>query len=391
MDKDGDLLPINNDNNFNHVLNYTIGILRLLIQRKGECYDYYHQQSTNMLSTTSSSSKYLNIKPTSNTIIKNLKELTSSNHHSTHHNQLNKPIISYPEDFRPVSAIIDVDILPETYRRVRLHKHKSSKPLGFYIRDGRSIRVTANGVEQVPSIFISRLMPGGLAESTGLLSVNDEVIEVNGIEVAGKTLDQVTDMMIANSSNLIITVKPANQRYNLDRSHVSAGGTGTGSGPMNMSMLNKTTPQQQQTPSNISNASSSSVLIHNHHQKIQQQQQQASSSGTTHKHTSNASSISSNSASSKRSNSNTNLNRTNSMNQSNNNNNNKPSTQKSQAPQPPTNTITSSNSNNNDTTLLNHNHIELHTTNNYNNRTSDEEDDDEVHDANSNDDKILTL
>lgn len=55
-------------------------------------------------------------------------------------------------------------------------------------------------------------MPGGLAESTGLLAVNDEVLEVNGIEVAGKTLDQVTDMMVANSSNLIITVKPANQR-----------------------------------------------------------------------------------------------------------------------------------------------------------------------------------
>lgn len=43
--------------------------------------------------------------------------------------------------------------------------------------------------------------------------MNDEVVEVNGIEVhGGKTLDQVTDMMVANSSNLIITVKPANQR-----------------------------------------------------------------------------------------------------------------------------------------------------------------------------------
>ena len=36
-----------------------------------------------------------------------------------------------------------------------------------------------------------RLVPGGLAESTGLLAVNDEVLEVNGIEVAGKSLDQV--------------------------------------------------------------------------------------------------------------------------------------------------------------------------------------------------------
>ena len=60
-------------------------------------------------------------------------------------------------------------------------------------------------------------MPGGLAESTGLLAVNDEVLEVNGIEVAGKSLDQVTDMMVANSSNLIVTVKPANQRTLMPR------------------------------------------------------------------------------------------------------------------------------------------------------------------------------
>lgn len=71
--------------------------------------------------------------------------------------------------------------------------------------DGTSVKVTSNGLEKQPGIFISRLVPGGLAESTGLLAVNDEVIEVNGIEVAGKTLDQVTDMMVANSSNLIIT------------------------------------------------------------------------------------------------------------------------------------------------------------------------------------------
>lgn len=45
----------------------------------------------------------------------------------------------------------------------------------------------------MPSIFISRLVPGGIAESTGLLAVNDEVLEVNGIEVAGKSLDQVGD------------------------------------------------------------------------------------------------------------------------------------------------------------------------------------------------------
>ena len=124
----------------------------------------------------------------------------------------NRLSIGHPEDFRQVSQIIDVDILPDTCRRVRLVKHGSDRPLGFYIRDGTSVRVTPQGLEKGPGIFISRLVPGGLAEGTGLLAVNDEVLEVNGIEVTGKTLDQVTDMMVANSSNLIITIHPAKQR-----------------------------------------------------------------------------------------------------------------------------------------------------------------------------------
>lgn len=56
--------------------------------------------------------------------------------------------------------------------------------------------MTANGLEKQPGIFISRLVPGGLAEGTGLLAVNDEVLEVNGIEVAGKSLDQVRNSTI---------------------------------------------------------------------------------------------------------------------------------------------------------------------------------------------------
>lgn len=121
-----------------------------------------------------------------------------------------RPSIGMPEDFRQVSSIIDVDIVPEYCRRVRIIKQGSDRPLGFYIRDGTYKRMNAQGqMELVTGIFISRLVPGGLAESTGLLAVNDEVLEVNGIRVTeGKTLDQVTDMMVANSSNLIITIRP---------------------------------------------------------------------------------------------------------------------------------------------------------------------------------------
>ncbi|EGW04289.1 Partitioning defective 6-like beta [Cricetulus griseus] len=51
----------------------------------------------------------------------------------------------------------------------------------------------------------------------GLPGVNDEVLEVNGIDDSGMSLNQVTGMMIANSHNLIITVQPANQRNNVVR------------------------------------------------------------------------------------------------------------------------------------------------------------------------------
>ena len=139
--------------------------------------------------------------------------------------------IGAPVDFRVVSGIVDADLLPDTVRRVKLLKHSSDRPLGFYIRDGTSVRVTAHGLEKVPGIFISRLVPNGLAEGTGLLAVNDEILEVNGIEVVGKSLDQVTDMMVANSQNLIITVKPATdppstpqtQHLSLTRSQKPAG------------------------------------------------------------------------------------------------------------------------------------------------------------------------
>lgn len=175
----GDLLPINNDENFAKAKQTcSTGLLRIYVHKKDN---------------------YVVNNGFGNSTINRRKGKK-------------KPLISLPEDFRPVSAIIDVDILPESLRRVRLHNHGANKPLGFFIRDGVSLHMSEEGVEKIPGIFISRLQQNGLAEMTGLLAVNDEVIEVNGIEVAGKSLDQVTDMMIANSSNLIITVKPASMR-----------------------------------------------------------------------------------------------------------------------------------------------------------------------------------
>lgn len=184
--QDGDLLPINNSENFMFALGTAVPLLRLFLQR-GD-----HSEPGGL-----AGKRILPFGVNQQAVV-------------------NKRLqISTPQDFRRVSQIIDVDILPETVRRVRLCKHNNSdKPLGFYIRDGTSLRMTTEGLERVPGIFISRLVPGGLAGSTGLLSVNDEIIEVNGIEVSGKSLDQVTEMMVANSQNLIVTVKPAHANEN---------------------------------------------------------------------------------------------------------------------------------------------------------------------------------
>ncbi|KAK3570359.1 hypothetical protein QTP86_018562 [Hemibagrus guttatus] len=233
-DVHGDLLPINNDDNFHKALSSANPLLRIIIQRRDV--DEPVVFGTNSLQRRK----------------KGLAGLRPSQ-------QKNKSglLIGFPKDFRQISSIIDVDILPETHRRVRLHKHGTHKPLGFYIRDGVSVRVTSQGVEKVPGVFISRLVKGGLAESTGLLGVNDEILEVNGIDVAGKSLDQVTDMMVANSHNLIVTVKPANQRNNVMHrsSKTSAGNNSAGSGGSAFSQDSIPSPASQ-TVSQYSNSNS---------------------------------------------------------------------------------------------------------------------------------------
>jgi len=136
--KDGDLLPINNDDNLSLALQNARPLLRVLIQRKG----------------TSQPELNGGTLPLHNKNRTLISSLLTPRQKSTTHSHLT---ISNPQDFRQVSAIIDVDIVPETCRRVKLLKHQNSdKPLGFYIRDGTSIRVTPNGLEKVPGIFISR-------------------------------------------------------------------------------------------------------------------------------------------------------------------------------------------------------------------------------------------
>lgn len=109
---DNDLLPINNDDNFGRALKTARHLLRIIVQRKGDSLEEM--------------SGYGTIKHRHNNIISSILGQTPIKSKAL--------TISNPHDFRQVSAIIDVDVVPSTCRRVRLLKHGSDKPLGFYIR-----------------------------------------------------------------------------------------------------------------------------------------------------------------------------------------------------------------------------------------------------------------
>lgn len=143
----GDLLPINNDVNFGLAISSAKPLLRLFVQRKGNVTLLFKMYFFNLYFSLDGTFGYF---PSgySATAKKNfLGTLLPSS--SSSNNSKPRLAISAPEDFRQVSSIIDVDIVPDTCRRVRLVKHGSDKPLGFYIRDGTSVRVTAHGVEKV--------------------------------------------------------------------------------------------------------------------------------------------------------------------------------------------------------------------------------------------------
>ena len=45
------------------------------------------------------------------------------------------------------------------------------------------------------SVIIGRIVKGGAAEKSGLLHEGDEILEVNGVEVRGKSVNDICDML----------------------------------------------------------------------------------------------------------------------------------------------------------------------------------------------------
>ncbi|XP_065088888.1 protein PALS1 isoform X2 [Ochlerotatus camptorhynchus] len=91
---------------------------------------------------------------------------------------------------------------------------KSSEPLGATIRN------------EGEAVVIGRVVRGGAAEKSGLLHEGDELLEVNGIEMRGKSINDVCALLSAMTGTLTFLVVPAS-RPPLDP--VIRGGTRSGS------------------------------------------------------------------------------------------------------------------------------------------------------------------
>ncbi|XP_068195425.1 protein PALS1-like [Antennarius striatus] len=86
----------------------------------------------------------------------------------------------------------------ETVKIVRIEKAQDI-PLGATVRN------------EMDSVVISRIVRGGAAERSGLLSEGDEILEINGIEIRGKDVNQVFDILADMHGLLNFVLIPSTQ------------------------------------------------------------------------------------------------------------------------------------------------------------------------------------
>ena len=76
--------------------------------------------------------------------------------------------------------------------RITSYLQMNDSNLEVYVTQGATIKAE----EGTGRILIARVMHGGAADRSGLISCGDEVIEVNGINVEGKTPNDVLKILV---------------------------------------------------------------------------------------------------------------------------------------------------------------------------------------------------
>ncbi|XP_029668365.1 MAGUK p55 subfamily member 7 isoform X5 [Formica exsecta] len=103
---------------------------------------------------------------------------------------------------------LEVDEDEETVKIVQLVK--SNEPLGATIKT----------CEVTGKIVIARIMHGGAADRSGLIHVGDEVCEVNGISVEGKTPSFVLHILQNSEGTITFKIVPADSKSGIRESKV---------------------------------------------------------------------------------------------------------------------------------------------------------------------------
>jgi len=133
-----------------------------------------------------------------------------------HSSSKKRIVISSPtDDLLCVSQVVKNDELPDNVRRIRLCKRDSDPNFGLYIRDGYRTDGQGDTAVKRRGVFVSRFIVGGLAERSGLLSVNDEIVDINGDLVEGRPLRDVYDLMRRDSKEMVLTLKPLLMQNNV--------------------------------------------------------------------------------------------------------------------------------------------------------------------------------
>ncbi|XP_075386793.1 protein PALS1 isoform X1 [Tenrec ecaudatus] len=83
----------------------------------------------------------------------------------------------------------------EVVKIVRIEKARDT-PLGATVRN------------EMDSVIISRIVKGGAAEKSGLLHEGDEVLEINGIAIRGKDVNEVFDILSDMHGTLTFVLSP---------------------------------------------------------------------------------------------------------------------------------------------------------------------------------------
>ncbi|XP_077367653.1 MAGUK p55 subfamily member 5b [Festucalex cinctus] len=91
-----------------------------------------------------------------------------------------------------------IQYLGETVKMVRLHKTRDT-PLGATVRN------------DMDSVVVSRVVKGGTAERSGLLNEGDEILEINGISLRGKHVNEVHDLLQQMHGTLTFLLIPSSQ------------------------------------------------------------------------------------------------------------------------------------------------------------------------------------